>query len=273
VAGTTPHATEQRKLLVEIFKAALGLAAGIGATVALALNYRRHRIDESQIHRDDQRLFTEGFGSAAEQLGHAQPAVRLAGVHALARLADDWEEQRQTCIDVLCAYVRLPPTAAQDAPTVIAIQQLAHDKPPHPVTPRAELEVRQTIVRLITDRLRPSLDGIRGSAGKAWSSTSPARSSMAHSTSATRRSLAPAPVTLIKPRTAPPAHAATLTLAPDRPYRDDGLILTADRHVLDDRPLDARQSRPYPDLAHAVSAPLDSSPEEAGTLGAARRAP
>jgi hypothetical protein len=89
-----------RKLAVEVFKAALTLAAGLGAVVALVINYRRHRIDESQSHRDDQRLFTERFQAAAEQLGHTQPAVRLAGAHSLARLADDWDDQRQTCIDV-----------------------------------------------------------------------------------------------------------------------------------------------------------------------------
>lgn len=27
---------------------------------------------------------------------------------AHARLADDWTEQRQACIDVLCAYLRMP---------------------------------------------------------------------------------------------------------------------------------------------------------------------
>jgi hypothetical protein len=104
----TAAGREQRKLLVEAFKAALGVAAGLGAVVALAVAYRRHRIEDSQSRRDDQRLFTDRFGSAADQLGHAQPAVRLAGVHAMARLADDWDEQRQTCIDVLCAYLRLP---------------------------------------------------------------------------------------------------------------------------------------------------------------------
>jgi hypothetical protein len=53
------------------------------------LNYRRHRTEVSQSHRDDQRLFTKRFQSAAEQLGHEQPAVHLADVHALAHLADD----------------------------------------------------------------------------------------------------------------------------------------------------------------------------------------
>ena len=93
----TAAGREQRKLLVEAFKAALGVAAGLGAVVALTVSLRRHRIEESQSRRDDQRLFTDRFESAAEQLGHAQPAVRLAGAHAMARLADDWDEQRQTC--------------------------------------------------------------------------------------------------------------------------------------------------------------------------------
>ncbi|MFD9499878.1 hypothetical protein [Streptomyces sp. NPDC060035] len=40
-------------------------------------------------------------GAFHRSLGHDQAAVRLAGVYALARLADDWAEQRQVCIDVL----------------------------------------------------------------------------------------------------------------------------------------------------------------------------
>jgi hypothetical protein len=137
----TPSNIAQRRLPIEGFKVAVAIAAGLGAVVALTLNYRRHRIEQSQSHRDDQRLFTDRFQAAAEQLGHEQPAVRLAGVHAMARLADDWDEQRQTCIDVLCAYLRLPPMARTQPAPVAA-------------TPPEELEIRQTIVRLIGDHLR-----------------------------------------------------------------------------------------------------------------------
>ena len=54
------------------------------------------------------RTLNERFATAAEQLGSDKPAVRLAGVYAMAGLADDWEENRQTCVDVLCAYLRMP---------------------------------------------------------------------------------------------------------------------------------------------------------------------
>src|SRR5690242_1423524 len=52
------------------------------------------------------RTLNERFATAAGQLGSDKPpAVRLAGVYALAGLADDWPENRQTCVDVLCAYL------------------------------------------------------------------------------------------------------------------------------------------------------------------------
>jgi hypothetical protein len=52
--------------------------------------------------------FAKRYQDAATQLGHDKAAVRLAGVYAMARLADDWRDQRQSCIDVLCAYLRMP---------------------------------------------------------------------------------------------------------------------------------------------------------------------
>src|SRR5215472_7680147 len=54
------------------------------------------------------RTLNERFATAADRVGSDKPAVQLAGVYAMAGLADDWPENRQTCVDVLCAYLRLP---------------------------------------------------------------------------------------------------------------------------------------------------------------------
>jgi hypothetical protein len=64
------------------------------------------------------RTLNEGFATAADQLGSDKPAVQLAGMYAMAGLAADWEENQQTCVDVLCAYLRMPyePDPGQDAP-------------------------------------------------------------------------------------------------------------------------------------------------------------
>ena len=90
------------------------------------------------------RTLNERFATAAEQLGSDKPAVRLAGVYAMAGLADDWPENRQTCVDVLCAYLRIPyaPDPGQDAPRP---EQLAF---------QGFREVRHTVIRVITVHLR-----------------------------------------------------------------------------------------------------------------------
>jgi hypothetical protein len=75
----------------------LAAVAGLGAAVALVVAYRRQRElkrDEAG-QRDQTRLLTERFGAAATQLGGEQAAVRLAGVYAMAAVADEWEAQRQ----------------------------------------------------------------------------------------------------------------------------------------------------------------------------------
>jgi hypothetical protein len=115
--------------------------AGAGALVALVVAYRRQRVAE-----DRSTVFNERFATAATQLGDSQPAVRLAGAYAMAGLADDWVENRQTCVDVLCAYLRLPydPDPGEDAP------------PPDRAAYRANREVRHTIIRLIAAHLRPA---------------------------------------------------------------------------------------------------------------------
>jgi hypothetical protein len=65
--------------------------------------YRRQRDLE-------QGRFVERFGAAAAQLGDPDPAVRIAGVYAMAAAADEAATfgRRQQCIDVLCGYLRLP---------------------------------------------------------------------------------------------------------------------------------------------------------------------
>src|SRR5215472_6927650 len=102
------------------------------------LKEQRDQLDRTL---EEQRIRTvnERFATAAGQLGSDKPpAVRLAGVYAMAGLADDWPENRQTCVDVLCAYLRMPyePDPGQDAP---APEQLAF---------RASREVRHTVIRV-----------------------------------------------------------------------------------------------------------------------------
>ena len=93
------------------------------------------------------RLDSEGlakrYQDAASQIGHEKAAVRLAGVYALARLADDWPDQRQTCVDVLCAYLRMRP------------KMMDHFEGEYPVVvpDDGDQQVRRTVSDLICSRV------------------------------------------------------------------------------------------------------------------------
>jgi len=84
------------------------------------LDERKHELDQGKEHQrqaelDDANVraatkdFRDRYTAAATQLGSDRAPIRLAGVYALAWLADEWgrtdPDQRQTCIDVLCSYL------------------------------------------------------------------------------------------------------------------------------------------------------------------------
>ncbi len=129
---------------VSVLQLVFATVAGSGALVALVVAYRRQKVAEADSVHDRTWVFNERFTAIAGQLGDAQPAVRLAGVHAMAGLADDWKQNRQTCTDVLCAYLRLPHDSdpGDDADPAVRAAY------------RADREVRHTIIRLIGAHLR-----------------------------------------------------------------------------------------------------------------------
>jgi hypothetical protein len=64
---------------------------------------------EQTLKEQRDRTLNERLATAADRLGADKlAAVPLAAVYAMAGLADDWPENRQTCVDVLCGYLRLP---------------------------------------------------------------------------------------------------------------------------------------------------------------------
>lgn len=142
---------------VSVLQLMFASVAGAGALIALIVAYRRQKLSEaaSELERyraglDRTRVFNERFTAAAAQLGDDHPAIRLAGVHAMAGLADDWDEGRQTCIDVLCAYLRMPytPDPGEQAPIA---EQLDFG---------AFREVRHSLIRVIRRHL---IDGVNPS--------------------------------------------------------------------------------------------------------------
>ena len=86
------------------------------------LAFRRQHHQEIAIVLSDldatERRITELYTKAVEQLGSDKAPVRFGGLYALERLAQDNPAHRQTIVNVICAYLRMPfsPTAPASKP-------------------------------------------------------------------------------------------------------------------------------------------------------------
>ncbi|NYF44590.1 pentapeptide repeat-containing protein [Streptosporangium sandarakinum] len=177
---------------------ALAAGAGVGAAVTLMLAFRRQRhqehaahvtaylaernaalaeqVAENTKHDATERRVTDLYTKAVEQLGSDKAAVRLGGLYALERLAQDNPGHRQTIVNVICAYLRMPYSPPEPVPTsdperdrkeALRAARRRYQAaragvalPAEPV-PRqengdreGELQVRLTAQRVLTDHLR-----------------------------------------------------------------------------------------------------------------------
>jgi uncharacterized protein YjbI with pentapeptide repeats len=109
---------------------------------------RRHSERLAQMSEYDatERRITDLYTKAVELLGSERAAVRLGGLHALERLAQDNPGHRQTIVDLLCAYLRM---SGPDDATRAATQEGPHAKV------QAEGQVKRIAAQLLTRHLRP----------------------------------------------------------------------------------------------------------------------
>jgi uncharacterized protein YjbI with pentapeptide repeats len=166
-------------LQIDAIKYGLGSVAAGGATAALLLALRRQRLSEHahrlEVRKQDyseadsaDRRVTELYTKAAEQLGSPDAAVRLAGLYSLERLAQNNFDQRQTIVNVICAYLRMPYTPPADEVSPCNSTDPISDLPLRPSLllppggrdPSQELQVRLTAQRILIAHLqRPFPDG------------------------------------------------------------------------------------------------------------------
>ncbi len=131
---------------MEAVRTGLAAGAGAGAAVGLLLAFRRQRHQEIATALGDydatERRITELYTKAADQLGSDKAAVRLAGLYALERLADNHVSHRQSIVEVICAYLRMP----YEMPGEEAEPQVAH-------AAREERQVRLAAQRILNQHL------------------------------------------------------------------------------------------------------------------------
>jgi hypothetical protein len=147
----------------DVLRAALPAIVGAVIAVALDVVYRRQKDSE-------RAQFAQRFGAASTQLGASDTAVRIAGVYAMAATADESSvfARRQQCIDVLCGYLRLPyePDSGSNHLSEFVSTTTWSATPPatnveetrRQAVRQNDREVRETIVRVLAQRLQSSAD-------------------------------------------------------------------------------------------------------------------
>jgi hypothetical protein len=111
--------SSQDNARLDAIRTASSIVVGTGGAAALLLAARRQRSAELDLEQKEQvaadarhdmaeRRITELYAKSAEQLGSDKAPVRLAGLYALERLAQDAPGHRQTVVDVFCAYLPMP---------------------------------------------------------------------------------------------------------------------------------------------------------------------
>uniref|UniRef100_UPI000A3B4EE4 pentapeptide repeat-containing protein n=1 Tax=Amycolatopsis kentuckyensis TaxID=218823 RepID=UPI000A3B4EE4 len=121
--------------------------------------HQRRLAEDARVDAAERRI-TELYTKAADQLGSEKTPIRLAGLYALERLAQNTPDQRQTIVNLLCAYLRLPytlPTGSRLPPwSSLRAPGADQDEPGTEEPPGdQELEVRTTAQRILADHLYP----------------------------------------------------------------------------------------------------------------------
>ncbi|MES4907770.1 MULTISPECIES: pentapeptide repeat-containing protein [unclassified Streptomyces] len=157
----TQSVGERTKLRIEVVRTGLAAGAGAGAALTVLLAFRRQfhheKATEETEHDAAERRITELYTKAVEQLGGEQAPVRLGGLYALERLGQTAPGHRQTIVDVICAYLRMPyaPPERTAPATELPPQAVAHaDETDN--QRRQELQVRLTAQRILTAHLAVS---------------------------------------------------------------------------------------------------------------------
>jgi hypothetical protein len=174
--GETIHvapASDRAKARIEAVRTGLTAGAGIGAAVALLLSFRRQHHEEVSSANIDfdatEKRITELYTKAVEQVGSDNMVIRLGGLYALERLAQNHPQQRQTIVNLICAYLRMPYVppggysavaasgdAAEAEPSDVPPTDLASLTPDHAEEERRgqELHVRSAAQNVLAGLLR-----------------------------------------------------------------------------------------------------------------------
>ena len=109
LAGWT---SEEPLIFKELLSTTLAAVGGIGAVGYLVIKYREQASTEREELHQNEGEADKKLNSAVQQLGSKSPQVRIAGVYALADVADTYGSEihgvdyNKRAVEILCGYLR-----------------------------------------------------------------------------------------------------------------------------------------------------------------------
>ena len=157
LAGWT---NEKSLTFKELLSTTLAAVGGIGAVGYLVIKYREQASTEREEARQNEGAADKQLTAAVKQLGSKSPQVRIAGIYALADVADTYGSEKhgvnydKRVVEILCGYLRTYrlTNGALDYATESTIWDVvsSHTRTPYTSSPGRwsplELDIHKTVL-------------------------------------------------------------------------------------------------------------------------------
>ncbi|AQS72424.1 pentapeptide repeat-containing protein [Streptomyces pactum] len=128
IAGSSVAAQDRLKAVNDVRTTLLQVLAGLVVLFGAYATWRQVRVSQESLRATQEGYVTDRFSRAVDQLGSDKVDVRIGGLHALRRIAEQSARDRDAIVSIQAAYLRtrLPwPPTGPESPADVAINDVA----------------------------------------------------------------------------------------------------------------------------------------------------
>ncbi|MGW1327829.1 pentapeptide repeat-containing protein [Streptomyces antibioticus] len=129
LAGASVAAQDRLKAVNDVRTTLLQVVGGLVVLFGAYATWRQLRVSQDGLRATQEGYVTDRFSRAVDQLGSDKLDVRIGGLHALWRIAEQSGRDREAIISIQAAYLRThlpwPPTGPQSPAADVPINDIA----------------------------------------------------------------------------------------------------------------------------------------------------
>ncbi|WP_404199238.1 pentapeptide repeat-containing protein [Streptomyces tauricus] len=129
LAGADISAQERLSAVNDVRTTLLQAVGGLVVLFGAYATWRQLRVSQDGLRATQEGYVTDRFSTAVEQLGSEKLQTRIGGLHALWRIAEHSQRDREAVLSIQAAYLRShlpwPPTAGQAPAADVPINDIA----------------------------------------------------------------------------------------------------------------------------------------------------